>query len=172
VDDPTDGPDEAMDLARSIARAVSNAGLTCAVAESVTGGHVSAHMAASPDASEWFRGGLVAYSSAVKFDVLGVTPGPVVTAECAQQMATGVRALLAGDIAVATTGAGGPGSAEGQPAGTVFVAVETPSRRTVHGYQLDGDPEQVVKRATLQALRDLHAAAAQMGGQIRGVSPR
>jgi nicotinamide-nucleotide amidase len=76
------------------------------------------------------------------------------------------------DIAVATTGAGGPGSAEGQPAGTVFVAVETPSRRTVHGYQLDGDPEQVVKRATLQALRDLHAAAAQMGGQIRGVSPR
>lgn len=152
-----------MDLARDIARAVSDAGLTCAVAESVTGGHVAAHMAAAPDASEWFKGGVVAYSSEVKFGVLGVTPGPVVTAECAQQMATGVRALLVGDVAVATTGAGGPEPEEGRPAGTVFIAVDSPSGRTVHGYQLDGDPEQVVKRATLQALRDLHAATTRIG---------
>ena len=163
VDTPIGGPDEAMDLAESIARAVAAAGLTCAVAESVTGGHVSAHLAAAQGASDWFKGGVVAYSSAVKFDVLGVTPGPVVSSACAHQMAAGVVTLLTADIAAATTGAGGPGSEEGQPPGTVFIAVQSPMGRAVRKYLLDGDPEHVVKRATLQALRDLHHVAVQLG---------
>jgi nicotinamide-nucleotide amidase len=151
--------DEAIDLAQAIARALTESGLTCAVAESITGGNVVARLAAGQGASSWLKGGVVAYSSAAKYDVLDVTPGPVVTAQCAQQMAVGVSRLLAGDVAVATTGAGGPGPEEGQPAGTVFIAVKVPSGEIVRKYEFSGDPAQIVEAATLQTLRDLRQAA-------------
>lgn len=69
---------------------LSAANVTIAVAESLTGGQLSSALAAVPEATDWFRGGLVAYAPEVKFDALGVTPGPVVTARCAEEMATGI----------------------------------------------------------------------------------
>ncbi|MDO9354446.1 MAG: nicotinamide-nucleotide amidohydrolase family protein, partial [Solirubrobacteraceae bacterium] len=97
---------------------------TLATAESLTGGRVAASLTAVPGASEVFRGGVVAYASDVKVDVLGVpadvvaTVG-VVSAACAEAMARGVRSLTGASYAVATTGVAGPGEQEGKPPGTV-----------------------------------------------------
>jgi len=146
---------EIAKLAEGVAGALRRTNRTAAAAESVTGGQVTCRLSAAGGASEWFRGGLVAYSEHAKFSVLGVDPGPVITRACAEQMATGVRKLLSADYAVSTTGAGGPGPEEGQPAGTVFIAVATPTGCQVRHCRFDGDPETIVEHATAQALRDL-----------------
>ena len=64
----------------------------------------------------------------------------MITAETALQMAIGAAELLGADVAVATTGVGGPGPQEGKPQGTVFIGVCTPEQRRVSEYHLSGDP--------------------------------
>jgi nicotinamide-nucleotide amidase len=92
----------------------------------------------------------------VKFEVLGVTPGPVNTASCAQEMAVGVRALLDADVAVAVTGVGGPGPDEGVGAGTFFLAVATRDGRVgTEERHVDGGPAKVVEIAAEACLRGL-----------------
>ena len=98
---PDAGPDDEdarRDLAARIGELAADRGLTVAVAESLTGGMVAMALARAPDSSTWFRGSLVAYHSDVKHEVLGVPPGPVVSAEAAAAMATGVRCLLRADV--------------------------------------------------------------------------
>lgn len=156
-------PEERHDeLATQIAEVAASRTLTVGVAESLTGGRLSTTLAAAPDASDWFRGALVAYAPEVKFDVLGVTRGPVNTADCAAEMARGALRLLECDAAVAATGVGGPGPDEGVPAGTVFIACARRGAKVAVGeHHLDGDPEVVVAKAVelglqsvLQALID------------------
>jgi len=114
--------------AARIVSALSEQGRTVAVAESLTGGMVSAGLVAVPGASAVLRGGVVAYATALKRDILGVDPallsakGPV-DPDVAAQMASGVRALTGADYGLATTGVAGPGPADGAPAGRVFIAV-------------------------------------------------
>lgn len=141
------------DLGERVADLASSAGMTVAVAESLTSGAISSALGASPQAGDWFAGGVVAYSEHVKFDVLGVAPGPVITAECAEQMAAGVGGLLSADVVAAVTGAGGPGEQEGKPAGTVFLAHGRPGALTVDELHFDGEPEEVV-HATVDAALD------------------
>lgn len=141
-----------------IADALVESGQTAAAAESLTGGSISAALSAVEGASDWFRGGVIAYAEEVKFDVLDVDRGPVITADTAAQMAVGVAKLLGADYAVATTGVGGPGSQEGKPQGTVYVAVAVGTSTEVAEYHFDGDPSAVVEQATAQALADLAAA--------------
>ncbi|GEL25845.1 competence damage-inducible protein A [Pseudonocardia sulfidoxydans NBRC 16205] len=147
---PTDLADEASSRVRGRR--------TVAVAESLTGGLVSSALAKAPAASEWFRGGLVAYSGEVKHDVLGVPPGPVVSADAAEAMADGVRKLLSADVAVAVTGVGGPGEQDGCPAGTVFVAVVTADTCRTEHHRLDGDPGKICAEAVTATLALLLAA--------------
>jgi nicotinamide-nucleotide amidase len=146
-------------LERQIADALLNSNRTAAVAESLTGGNISAGLSAIEGASDWFLGGVVAYAEEVKFDLLGVDRGPVITARSAEQMARGVSRLLHADLAVATTGVGGPGPQEGLPQGTVFIAVATPTTAYVQEYRFEGDPSEVVRQTTRQALQDLAEAA-------------
>jgi nicotinamide-nucleotide amidase len=127
-----------------IAELAGESGLTVATAESLTSGIVASRLGEGPKAAQWFRGGLVAYQESVKFDVLGVPEGPVVTAACAEQMAIGARQLLGADVAVSATGVGGPEPSEGKPAGTVFLAVATPTDTVVRELALDGDPDEVL----------------------------
>jgi len=147
-------------LGHEIADALGRSNRTAAVAESLTGGNVSAGLSAIEGASDWFLGGVVAYAEAVKFDLLGVDRGPVITANSAEQMARGVSRLLQSDFAVATTGVGGPGPEEGLPQGTVFIAVATPTATRVRRYEFTGDPSAIVKKTTQQALQDLADAMA------------
>jgi nicotinamide-nucleotide amidase len=112
--------------------------------ESLTSGTVATRLGAGPNAADWFGGGIVAYQEPVKFDVLGVEEGPVVTRACAEQMATGARKLLGADVAVSCTGVGGPDPSEGKPAGTVVIAVATENEVVVRELSLDGSPEEVL----------------------------
>jgi len=97
--------------------------LTLGVAESVTGGLVAGRLTAVVGASDVFRGGIVSYASDVKFDVLGVTPGPVVSESTAKEMAVGVRKALGSDIGLALTGVAGPAEQDGVKVGTVCVGI-------------------------------------------------
>ena len=153
-----DATDERDDLEQQIAGALKPTQRTAAAAESLTGGNVSAALSAIEGASDWFVGGVVAYAPEVKYDVLGVSRGPVINATTARQMATGVARLLNADVAVATTGVGGPGPQEGRPEGTVFIAVATPTDCTAEEYAFAGDPSEIIEQATRQALRNLAAA--------------
>jgi nicotinamide-nucleotide amidase len=128
-------------------------GYRVGVAESLTSGQLAADLGAGPDASSWFRGGLVAYASQVKFDVLGVTPGRVVTSECARQMASGAMRLLGADAVVATTGVGGPDPEEGELPGTVFVAALVRGRLECEHLLLPGSPVDVLRQTRAHALR-------------------
>ena len=94
----------------------------------------------------------MAYHDEVKHDVLGVAPGPVVSDAAARQMAEGVARVLGADVAVSTTGVGGPDDQDGQPPGTVFVGVRLDGEVTCRQLALDGDPDEVVEASTLAAL--------------------
>lgn len=120
--------------------------LVVACAESLTAGAIASALAHGEGASSWFGGGVVSYMSEVKFKVLDVTEGPVVTASCAEEMVRGVAALLGADAAVATTGVGGPGEEEGEPAGTVFIATFLDDRVEVTRHQFEGDPPAVLEQ--------------------------
>src|SRR5690349_4551469 len=112
---------------------------TIATAESLTSGTIAKTLGAGPNASDWFRGGIVAYQEPVKFDVLGVPEGAVVTAECAEQMALGTRKLFGADVVISATGVGGPDPSEGKPPGTVFIAVAHGDDVEVEKLELDED---------------------------------
>jgi len=100
-------------------------GLTLGVAESLTGGLMGSRICDVVGASDVFRGSIVSYAADVKFSVLGVPEGPVVSAHAASAMAAGARRVLGSDVGVAVTGVAGPGAdADGTPAGTVFVGLD------------------------------------------------
>ncbi|TCC64068.1 CinA family protein [Kribbella pittospori] len=147
--------EDAVEIAERIADVAREQGWTIAVAESLTSGNIACHLGAAPDANSWFAGGVVAYASEVKFKVLDVDRGPVVTARCAEQMARGVARLMNADVAVAVTGVGGPDPNEGHPAGTVYLAVSSGSHEESAHHRFDGDPSEVVELATVTALREL-----------------
>ena len=151
--------DVARELATELAEAVSRRGWTVATAESLTGGGTASVLSAAPSASDWFRGSIVAYSPEVKFTVLGVPRGPVVTEECAALMATSAADLLGADLCLAVTGVGGPDPAEGEPAGTVWFAVASRSGVRTQKVVFDGPPAAVLASTTERALAMLHQAA-------------
>lgn len=152
-----DPAEQFADIAAEIARRVQAAGLTVAAAESLTSGALSNALGAGPDASDWFRGGIVAYAEGVKRELLGVTAASVTSAQCARELATGVARLLGADAAVAVTGVGGPDSTDGEPPGTVFAAVTVRGATHDARFEFDGDPSEIVHqtvRAALELLRD------------------
>lgn len=103
--------------------ALRSRGLTLGVAESLTGGLVGSRICDVPGASDVFRGSIVSYSSEVKFDLLDVPRGPVVSEEAARAMALGARRVLGADVGIAATGVAGPDRQDGRPPGTVCLAV-------------------------------------------------
>jgi nicotinamide-nucleotide amidase len=106
-------------------------GWTFGVAESVTGGLVGGRLTNVAGSSRVFRGGVISYAGDVKFGVLGVTPGPVVSEGAAAEMAAGARRVLGCDVALALTGVAGPDEQDGRPAGTLCVAAVFPDGSTV-----------------------------------------
>jgi nicotinamide-nucleotide amidase len=126
--------------------------LTVAVAESLTGGYLAGRLCAVPGASRVFQGGVVAYQPEIKFDLLGVEEGPVITERAALSMAHGVRRLLKADIGLATTGVAGPDESEGQPVGTVCLAVAGVDSERSTTVRLPGDRERIRQFSTITLL--------------------
>lgn len=114
-----------------VLRMLGDRGWTFGVAESVTGGLVGGRLTNVPGSSSVFRGGIISYASDVKFSLLGVDEGPVVSEEAAAQMAAGARRVLGCDVALALTGVAGPEEQDGRPVGTLCVAAAFPDGSTV-----------------------------------------
>jgi PncC family amidohydrolase len=130
--------------------------LRIAVAESLTSGTLAGTIGDGPQASEWFAGGIVAYMVASKERVLGLAPGTdPCSAACAEQLARGARDLFDVDIAVSTTGVGGPDAEDGHPAGTVFLGWATRTGAGHRQLHIDGDPEHVLSSTVEAAVRML-----------------
>jgi nicotinamide-nucleotide amidase len=140
----------ARELATEVIGMLIQGGRTVATAESLTGGLVAAALTDVPGSSAAFRGGVVAYATQLKAELLGVDAGMLaehgpVYAPVAAAMADGVRARLGATVGVATTGVAGPGPQDGQPAGTVHVAVSLDGDTVVRTMGLAGDRDEVRK---------------------------
>lgn len=147
-----------MTSAADLVTALAVRGETLAVAESLTGGALTAAVVDVPGASAVLRGGVVAYATELKHALLGVdrdllAAQGAVHPDVARQMADGVRDRLGATWGVATTGVAGPGAQDGQTPGTVFVAVTGPGAGRVERLLLPGDRDEVraatVRRALL-----------------------
>jgi len=149
--------------AQRVVDAARAAGLTVGCAESLTGGLVASDIVAIPGASAVFRGGIVAYDSMLKNDLLGVDASSLaregaVTAEVASAMAEGALTRLGVDVAVATTGVAGPDPdpVSGLAPGVVFIAVAGGGLGTmVRELSLEGDRSEIRERAARSALQAL-----------------
>lgn len=153
------------DAAASIIASLTARSLTIAVAESLTGGLLTAGLVRIPGASAVLRGGIVAYDSEVKATLLGVDAqllnehGPV-HPDVAAQMASGVRAALAvagvpARIGLATTGVAGPDPQDGQAPGTVYLGFAIGDDVWTRMLRLTGDREAIRAGAVSESLREL-----------------
>lgn len=156
------------ELASRIVELATAQGVSIAVAESLTGGLVTAAIVDVPGASRMLRGGFVTYATELKHSVLGVPAerlaetGPV-DHEVAARMALGARRLAAiggepATIGLATTGVAGPDPQDGKPVGLVYFGL---SRGDGYGAVEDrfrGDRAEIRAAATEAALRILLTA--------------
>lgn len=141
-----------------VGRLLREAGLTLAIAESCTGGLVSARLTDVAGASEVFPGGAVVYANEAKVALLGVSPGTLarhgaVSEEVAREMAAGVRRRLGASAGLAVTGIAGPagGTAE-KPVGTVHVALDTDGGSRHERLTLPGDRAMIRRWTSTAAL--------------------
>lgn len=162
--------DEALEDA--VARLLAEHGVTLATAESITAGQVTESLARVPGISQWLRGGVVAYQSAVKNRVLGVdadlleTSGAV-SGEVAEAMARNVRELMQAGLAVSTTGLAGPGDGgEGKPVGTVYVGLAWAGGSLHEHVQWFGSRTEIQGRSAKTALDLVRRALAGMIPQL------
>ncbi|WP_222706330.1 CinA family protein [Aeromicrobium terrae] len=135
---------------------------TVAVAESLTGGLVTARIVDVPGASEVLMGGVVAYAPDAKSNVLGVDQGLIervgtVHADVAAAMATGVAELMGADWGIATTGNAGPEPSEGKPVGRVHIGVAGPSGVVTEELNLPGGRLEI-REQTVDAVLSLLVA--------------
>lgn len=127
-------------------------GWTLGLAESVTGGLVAGRITNVAGASEVFRGAVVSYASEVKFDLLGVDPGPVVNERAALQMAEGARRVLGCHVGLALTGVAGPTEQDGVEAGTLCVGIVTPVESVARTMRLPGLRDQMRQMSVISSL--------------------
>ncbi len=151
-----------MTAAADALTALRERGWTLGVAESLTGGALAADLVSVPGASAVLQGAVVAYATPVKHTLLGVdaalldAQGPV-HPEVARQMASGVRRTVQvdgrdADVGVATTGIAGPDSPDGQPVGTVHIAVVTPDASVSEPHLFRGDRADIRAQSVTAAL--------------------
>ena len=149
--------------AAAILQALESRGFKLAIAESLTGGLLSAEFVSVPGASKVLLGSIVAYKTDLKHELLGVSRTLLenqgaVDPEVAAQMASGVRTKLANKtntnedqvLGVATTGVAGPDAQDGVAVGTVYVAVSGPGTigDSVFAFEFSGGRE-AIRAATV-----------------------
>lgn len=148
---------DSAEIVATIAERARTRGRGLAIAESLTGGAVASELSRGDRAAEWFRGALIAYQRPVKYTLLGVEEGPVVTPEAARQMARSAASMFNADLVVALTGEAGPRPQEDVPPGTVWIGVYDAGTTEEKLFNFAGDPADIVVdcvRETLITLAD------------------
>ena len=129
------------------------------MAESCTGGSICDRITDRPGSSEYFLGGVIAYSNRAKMDLLGVADFLIkekgaVSSEVAVAMARGVRMKMFSDVSAAVTGIAGPaGGSSGKPVGLVYISVVTPDGETVRQYHFQGARKEIKKQVSDKTIR-------------------
>jgi nicotinamide-nucleotide amidase len=130
-------------------------GYTLATAESLTGGLIGARITDVPGAGSVYRGSIVSYASDVKFALLDVPEGPVVSETAVVAMARGVCRVLGADVSVAVSGVAGPEPAEGEPVGSVWMATAIGDDVVATHVQWPFDRDRIRQFTTITAMNAL-----------------
>ncbi len=144
-----------------VAKMLVENNLKIAVAESCTGGMVSASLINYPGISSVFMEGCVTYSNEAKMKSLGVKKETLdvygaVSDNCAKEMASGVAARYNTNVGIATTGIAGPGGGtDEKPVGLVYFGIYINGKVITKKYVFNGDRQGVRERATRTILNDL-----------------
>jgi nicotinamide-nucleotide amidase len=151
-------PDHAAGLAGLHAE-LRELGSTVAVAESLTGGLLTAALTATPGASETVRGGLVVYATDLKATLAAVPADLLaergaVDPDVVLAMARGVRSRLGATYGLGVTGVAGPDPQDGKPVGTVFIAIAGPQDETLAERTFTGD-RAAIRAAAVEAALDV-----------------
>lgn len=145
-------------LPELIGKMLNERNFTLSTAESCTGGSIAQMITGIPGSSDYFTGGIVAYSNSVKQELLGVKEETLqnngaVSEETVLEMANACRNLLGTDCAIAVSGIAGPaGGTEEKPVGTTWIAVATPGRTIARKYLFGQHRQRNIQRASLAAL--------------------
>lgn len=136
-------------------------GVTVSTAESCTGGLIGHALTAIAGSSDYYLGGIVSYSDALKVQLLGVPASTLerhgaVSAQVAVAMAEGARERLGSDYAVSVTGVAGPGGGtDAKPVGLTYVAAAGPDSHEVRRHTWSGDRAANKERSAMAALESL-----------------
>lgn len=150
-----------MKLEKEIGDLLRRKGLTIAIAESLTGGMICDRVTNVPGSSDYFMGGIVAYSNDSKVRHLGVTKEKIekygaVSKEVAKSMAHGVRQAFSTNIGLSTTGLAGPtGGTPKKPIGLVFIGLAKGEKTCVRRLNLKGTRREIKEKTSENALRFL-----------------
>ncbi len=145
-------------LEKIVGYLLSLQGLSLAVAESCTGGLVMDRLTSIPGSSQYFKGGVVAYSNEVKIDFLGVPEEIIkekgaVNQEVAGLLAEEVARLFKAEIGLGIVGIAGPGGGSKEhPVGEVFIGLYKEERSDVWCLQVEGNRQEIKAKASQAAL--------------------
>ncbi len=137
-------------------------GLRIAVAESCTGGLIAKLFTDTPGSSDYFDGGVVAYSNKLKTKLLGVPADLIekhgaVSEPVAEAMAVGLLKRTEADIAVSVTGIAGPGGGtDDKPVGLIYIGVADKNGSEVKEFRFKGNREMNRNRSAFTAIRLVH----------------
>lgn len=144
-----------------IGKKLKAANFKLATAESCTGGLIGAVLTSVAGSSDWFSGGVIAYSNDIKNSILKVSGKTLeqfgaVSCETVKEMAIGVSELLNADISVSVSGIAGPGGGTSEkPVGLVFVGIYNRGQVESFKYCFEGSRDKVRELTTLEALNIL-----------------
>ncbi len=136
-------------------------GWTISVAESCTGGLIGSLLTSVPGSSDYFAGGIIAYSNEVKRNLLSVSSQTLdefgaVSEETVREMSRGVKKLLKTDVGISVSGIAGPtGGSKNKPVGTIALGVDIPRKIITNILNLKGDRNKIRERAAAEALKML-----------------
>ena len=151
-------------LEERVGSALKSKGWTLALGESCTGGLVAHRITEVPGSSDYFLGGVVAYSNPIKEALLTVGSDTLeavgaVSEETAREMARGARKAINASVGVSITGIAGPGGGtEEKPVGLTYVSVSTPDGEWLERYVFEGD-RHANKQSSAEAALELLLAA-------------
>ncbi|NGX39579.1 MAG: Nicotinamide-nucleotide amidohydrolase PncC [Chlamydiae bacterium] len=149
-------------MIKTIHQKLIQKGKTLALAESCTGGSLSAAFTAIPDASKYFLGSFVTYSNGLKSSVLGVSSSTLyengaISRETANEMLLGLMKKTEADFGVAITGVAGPsGGTKETPVGTVYIAVGAHGKKPhVTENHFEGSRQEIMEKTCQKAIEEL-----------------
>ena len=146
--------EKGQSLVKEISELLISKNKSLSVAESRTGGNISSITTSVSGSSNFFKGGIIAYSNQVKIDSLAekqkdLEKHSAVSEKVAMQMAEGMKKQFQSDYAIATTGYAGP---KGERVGQVFIAFASSEKSIVMECFFEGERKEIVNKASIKAL--------------------